>query len=136
MARRGGTGGAHYMREVSGRCYSHWPCAIDRFSIAPILPVMAITLRDLDVDFTQVPRAWYANSVVATGISNGVNMLFPHGERFFVRSVKHFMDRIDDPVLRAQIKGFFGQEGRHAREHDRFNEILRGQGYEIDQFLE
>ena len=97
---------------------------------------MAITPRDLDVDFSQVPRAWHANSVVATGISNGVNMLFPHGERFFVRSVKYFLDRIDDPELRAQIKGFFGQEGRHAREHDRFNEILRAQGYEIDQFLE
>ena len=97
---------------------------------------MSITPRDLDIDFSQVPRAWYGDSVVATGISNGVNMLFPHGERFFVRSVKHFLDQISDPVLRAQIKGFFGQEGRHAREHDRFNEILRQQGYEIDQFLE
>ena len=97
---------------------------------------MQITPRDLDADFTSVPRFWHAGSVVATGVSNGVNMLFPHGERFFVRSVKHFMDRIDDPELRAQIKGFFGQEGRHAREHDRFNEILRTQGYEIDQFLE
>lgn len=97
---------------------------------------MAITPRDLDVDFSSVPRAWYAGNVIATGISNGVNMLFPHGERFFVRSVKHYLDRVEDPTLRAQIKGFFGQEGRHAREHDRFNEILRQQGYEIDQFLE
>ena len=97
---------------------------------------MSITPRDLDVDFASVPRFWHAGSVLATGISNGVNMLFPHGERFFVRSVKHFLDRIDDPELRAQIKGFFGQEGRHAREHDRFNAILRAQGYEIDRFLE
>ena len=97
---------------------------------------MAITPRDLDVDFSQVPRAWQAGSVVATGISNGVNMLFPHGERFFVRSVNYFADQIDDPNLRAQIKGFFRQEGSHAREHDRFNDILRAQGYEIDQFLE
>lgn len=96
----------------------------------------AIVPRDLDVDFSKVPKRWLANSAVATAISNGVNMLFPHGERFFVRSVKHFLDRIDDPVLRAQIKGFFGQEGRHAHAHDEFNEILRQQGYEIDQFLE
>lgn len=97
---------------------------------------MTITPRDLDVDFSAVPRAWQAGSVVATGVSNGVNMLFPHGERFFVRSVKYFLDQIDDPELRAQIKGFFGQEGRHAREHDRFNAILRAQGYEIDRFLD
>ena len=96
----------------------------------------AIVPRDLDVDFSQVPRHWMAGSAVATAISNGVNMLFPHGERFFVRSVKHFLDRIDDPELRAQVKGFFGQEGRHAHAHDEFNDILRHQGYEIDQFLD
>jgi predicted metal-dependent hydrolase len=96
---------------------------------------MAITPRDLDLDFTDVPRHWHSGSAIATGLSNGLNMLFPHGERFFVRSVKHFLPQIEDPQLRAQIKGFFGQEGRHAREHDRFNAILRAQGYDIDRFL-
>ncbi len=96
----------------------------------------AIVPRDLDVDFSQVPRHWMAGSAVATAISNGVNMLFPHGERFFVRSVKYFLDRVEDPVLRAQVKGFFGQEGRHAHAHDEFNDIMRHQGYEIDQFLD
>ena len=97
---------------------------------------MTIVPRDLDVDFTAVPRHWLANNAAATAISNGVNLLFPHGERFFVRSVKYFFDQIDDPVLRGQIKGFFGQEGRHAHAHDDFNAVLRTQGYEIDQFLE
>jgi predicted metal-dependent hydrolase len=94
-----------------------------------------IVPRDLDVDLEQVPRYWHTNNVVATAISNGLNMLFPAGERFFVRSVKHFLDDIDDPVLRAQIKGFFGQEGRHARAHDLYNDVLRAQGYEVDRFL-
>lgn len=96
----------------------------------------AIVPRDLDVDFSEVPRHWCANNAAATGISNGVNLLFPLGERFFVRSVKHYLDQIDDPKLRADIKGFFGQEGRHAREHDRLNQILRDQGYHIDEFLD
>jgi uncharacterized protein len=99
-------------------------------------PVPPIVPRDLDVDFTQVPRHWMANNAAATAIVNGVNLLFPHGERFFVRSVNHFLDQIDDPALRAAIKGFFGQEGRHAHAHDRFNQILRAQGFEIDRFLE
>jgi predicted metal-dependent hydrolase len=76
-----------------------------------------------------------ANNPTATAISNGINLLFPHGERFFVRSVKHFLDRIDDPALRGAIKGFFGQEGRHAHAHDELNAILRAQGFEIDRFL-
>ena len=91
--------------------------------------------RDLDVDFSKVPRHWLYGNPTATAIANGVNMLFPWGERFFVRSVNHFMDRITDPTLRAQIKGFFQQEGRHAHAHDEFNAILRAQGYEVDTFL-
>lgn len=102
----------------------------------PAAPAPPIVVRDPDLDFEPVPRAWMAGSAAATAVSNGVNLLFPPGERFFVRSVKHFLDQIDDPALRAQIKAFFGQEGRHARAHDRFNVILRGQGYEIDRFLE
>lgn len=98
--------------------------------MSPIVP------RDLDVDFAQVPRHWMANSPIATAIANGVNLLFPHGERFFVRSVHHFLGQIDDPALRQAIKGFFGQEGRHARAHDQFNAILRTQGFEVDRFLD
>jgi predicted metal-dependent hydrolase len=96
---------------------------------------MSIVPRDLDVDFTRVPRHWMFGSPTATAIANGVNLLFPHGERFFVRSVKHVLDQIEDPALRAAIKGFFGQEGRHAHAHDRFNQILRAHGFEIDRFL-
>ena len=96
---------------------------------SPIIP------RALDVDFASVPRYWMANNATATAIANGVNLLFPHGERYFVRSVKHFLPKVSDPALRAAIKGFFGQEGRHAHAHDDFIEILRTQGYEVDQFL-
>lgn len=96
----------------------------------------SIVPRDLDVDFARVPRHWMAENPTATAIANGVNLLFPHGERFFVRSVKRFLGEIEDPALRAAIKGFFGQEGRHAHAHDDFNAILRAQGVEIDGFLE
>jgi uncharacterized protein len=96
----------------------------------------AIIPRDLDIDFTTVPRHWLFGNAAATATSNGINLLFPHGERFFVRSVKHYLDRIEDPQLRQQIKGFFGQEGRHAKAHDDFTEILRVQGFEVDRFLD
>ncbi len=82
-----------------------------------------------------IPRHWFGNNILATHLVNGVSMLFPAGERFFVRSVKHYLDQIDDPHLRAQVKGFFGQEGRHAKEHDRWNEVLSSQGFSVAQFL-
>jgi predicted metal-dependent hydrolase len=97
---------------------------------------MAIPIpRDPDVDLASVPRHWLAGNAAATAISNGLNMLFPDGERFFVRSVHRYLGQIQDPVLRAQVKGFFGQEGRHAHAHDQLNAVLRTHGFEIDRFL-
>ncbi len=87
---------------------------------------------DLDAP---VPRHWFGGNVVATHVANGVNLLFPAGERFFVRSVNHYLDRVRDPHLRAQIKGFFAQEGRHAHEHERVIRLLEEQGYEVGRFL-
>jgi predicted metal-dependent hydrolase len=92
------------------------------------------TVRDFDEDLSTVPRHWMAGNRAATAISNGLNMLFPHGERFFVRSVNKFADRVS-PGLQQQIKLFFGQEGRHARAHDEWNAVLREHGFEIDAFL-
>jgi uncharacterized protein len=94
------------------------------------------TPRKLDVDLTKVPRHWMAGNPVATAISNGINLLFPHGERFFVRSVHHYLDQIEDPELRAQVKAFFKQEGHHASAHDDFNSVLKAQGFAIDRFLD
>lgn len=92
--------------------------------------------RDPDLKFeTTIPRHWLAKSPIATQLANSLNLLFPLGERFFVRSVRHYMNQIDDPKLLADIRGFMGQEGRHASEHQRFFEVLRAQGYDIDTFL-
>jgi predicted metal-dependent hydrolase len=89
---------------------------------------------DLDLEGS-VPRHWFGNNVVGTHVANGVNLLFPAGERFFVRSVNRYLDQVDDQLLRAQVKGFFAQEGRHAHEHERAFRMLEAQGYEIEPFL-
>jgi predicted metal-dependent hydrolase len=81
-----------------------------------------------------VGKKWLANSRAASTVANGINLLFPAGERFFIRSVKHYMDRIS-PELAAQVRGFFGQEGRHAYAHERFFDTMRAQGYDIDSIL-
>ncbi|MDB4998481.1 MAG: hypothetical protein JWM74_5913 [Myxococcaceae bacterium] len=85
--------------------------------------------------FSGVPKRWFAGSAAATQVANGVNLLFPAGERFFVRSVRHYLDQLDDPKLVAEVRGFFGQEGRHAQAHERFFDTLREQGYDVDAIL-
>jgi uncharacterized protein len=93
------------------------------------------TPRTPRVAFEDVPKHWFAESAAASHVANAVNLLFPAGERFFVRSVRHYIDRLS-PELAAQVKGFFGQEGRHAQAHERFFETLRAQGYDVDSILQ
>ena len=91
--------------------------------------------RDPKVDLdAPVPRHWPANNTVATQLANGVNLLFPAGERFFVRSVHRHLDRVRSPQLARRIKGFSG-DGRHAREHERLSRALEAQGYDVARFL-
>ncbi len=93
------------------------------------------TPRSPRFDFRQVPRHWLAGDPVATHLANGVNLLFPEGERFFIRSVHHYLERLDDE-LKERVRGFFGQEGRHAGAHERFTAVLEQQGLELQPFLE
>jgi uncharacterized protein len=102
---------------------------------APHRPAQTIRPRSPRFDFEGVPRRWFARSVIGTHLANGLNLLFPAGERFFVRSVRRYLDRIDDPQLREDIKGFSGQEGLHAYAHERYFEALERQGFDIRGFL-
>jgi predicted metal-dependent hydrolase len=75
------------------------------------------------------PRYWYRNDPFVTHFFNAVSTTFPEGERFFIRSVRHYADRIDDPTLSESISAFVGQEGQHSKEHDRHVSLLIAQGY-------
>src|SRR5262245_56795324 len=98
----------------------------------------AITPRRRDFPFAEAGfgRHWLGNYALGTHIANALNLLFPMGERFFVRSVRHYMSEIEkDPALLERVRNFSAQEGHHAHAHVRFLEILREQGYDIDRFL-
>ncbi len=86
--------------------------------------------------FAEVPRYWFGDNAVSTHLVNAINLLFPDGERFFVRSVRKYEDRIEDPELRRQIRAFYAQEGRHANAHERYFESMRAQGYSFERILD
>jgi predicted metal-dependent hydrolase len=72
-----------------------------------------------------VPAHWSAASALQSHVLNTLSLMFPDGERFFVRSVKYFADRASDDKMRAEIKAFIGQEMQHGSAHDRFNAAIR-----------
>ena len=84
----------------------------------------------LEPTFDDVPRYFAANGdLISSHLTAALSAVFPDGEDFFVRSVRHYRDEIDDPVLREQVAGFIGQEITHGREHRAFNTHLDTVGY-------
>jgi predicted metal-dependent hydrolase len=78
----------------------------------------------------EVPRHFGPDGdLLSSHIAACLSAVFPDGEDFFVRSVRHFRGDITDPVLKRQVAGFIGQEAMHGREHRAFNRRLSELGY-------
>jgi predicted metal-dependent hydrolase len=93
-------------------------------------PPPGIHRRSPDFGLTpDLPRYWHSGDPYITHFFNGLSLMFPEGERFFMDAVQYFQDRITDRKLREDVRGFLGQEASHGREHGRYNEILAAQGY-------
>jgi len=76
-----------------------------------------------------LPRHFVGDDLVMSHLAAVFSSVFPEGEEFFVRSVRHYRSAIDDPELAARVNAFIGQESVHAREHRALNEQLALLGY-------
>ncbi|MBK7972857.1 MAG: metal-dependent hydrolase [Deltaproteobacteria bacterium] len=99
-------------------------------------PLPIVRRLDLVFDASSVPRDWYGHDTHLSTFFNGLSLLFPEGEKFFVQSVRHFANRLDDGELKRRVAAFIGQEALHSAEHRSFNEMLRDQGDELVVRLE
>ncbi len=72
--------------------------------------------------------------LILSHLAASLSAVFPDGEDFFVRSVRHYRDQITDPELKRQVNGFIGQEAMHGREHRAFNDRLDQLGYPTKRF--
>lgn len=82
-----------------------------------------------------VPRHFAVDGdLILSHLAASLSAVFPDGEEFFVRSVRHFRDQITDPELKRDVAGFIGQEAVHGREHRAFNDRLAELGYPTKRF--
>ncbi|WP_203140542.1 metal-dependent hydrolase [Marinobacter mangrovi] len=89
--------------------------------------------RHISFDVQQELRTlWHGNSLFRTAFFNALSLQFPDGEEQFIHSVRLYRDRIEDPKLKQEVRGFIGQEALHGREHRAYNEGLKARGYDID----
>lgn len=85
--------------------------------------------------FDDLPRWWNHGAPLPTHLASSLHLVFPAGERFFIRSVRHFLPQVQDPALRARVELFVGQEAAHQRAHLQAFDVLEAQGYEIRSHL-
>jgi hypothetical protein len=87
-----------------------------------------------EASLQELPRHFAADGdLVLSHLAASLSAVFPDGEDFFVRSVRHFRADITDPELKRQVAGFIGQEALHGREHRAFNARLAELGYPTTQ---
>ena len=101
-------------------------------------PARTVRTRRISLSYpeAELPRHYVSGDLVMSHVVTNLSAMFPEGEDFFVRSVRHYRDQITDPELRRQVAGFIGQEAMHGREHRSFNLRLGELGYptrEVDR---
>jgi len=84
-----------------------------------------IIKRRVKIDFESAQtNPWSARGAAFENKLNVLSFLFPAGERFFINSVRNYLPRVTDPVLREQAEQFIYQEAMHTKEHTRSNLVL------------
>ena len=92
--------------------------------------------RRVKFDWENTPLHWVPDDPYATHIMNVLHLLLPAGERWFVHVYKQVLPYIRDEELKAEVKGFMGQEGTHAVAHQNVLHHMKAQGLDPDPFVE
>jgi len=97
------------------------------------MKAVPIRPRKVSFDVSAVQRHWNGGDPVLTRFFDALSVHFPEGERFFIQSVRHFQDQVNESRLREDIRHFIRQEGQHGIIHDRFNDVMAGQGIDVER---
>jgi len=93
---------------------------------------VSIEVRKFDPQATQASTEYFFdNDPFKTHFMNALSILFPEGERFFIRSVLAYRDQISDPKLLREIKDFCAQEAQHTLVHEAMNALAARHGYPV-----
>lgn len=89
---------------------------------------VSLQARNLEQpDYPSVSKNWFAGNAVLTTSINVFSIYIPRGEKFFIKSVRYFEDKINDQELRELVKIFIKQEANHYKAHEVFNTGLEKQ---------
>ncbi len=96
-----------------------------------VIPIV----RKPEFNFENLETHYLNNNPVATHFVNSLHMIFPDGEKYFIRSVKAFSDKISDPELQERVRAFINQEAQHMNAHKKIWDKLKEQSPAAELFL-
>lgn len=86
----------------------------------------SIIRRRVNIDFAASHADdWHRGSKEFEHVLNALSFVFPPGEKFFIESVRNYLDKVRDPALMDEARRFIYQESMHIKEHVRSNRVLR-----------
>jgi len=90
--------------------------------------------RNIDFELGEdVTYDWHSDCPGISNMWNGLSLLFPEGETFFVKSAQNYLKIVEDPVFKKELKGFMTQEMIHTREHVVYNDMLKRHNIPTDR---
>ena len=96
----------------------------------------SIQVRRQSFDFAATPKYYFDNNPLLSYLLTALSLTFPHGERFFVHSVRNVRDQIKNDTLQKDVSAFIGQEAMHSHAHEDFNHFVEGLGLDIQPILD
>jgi len=90
--------------------------------------------RRVRFDWSGTPLHWVPGDPQTTHTINVLHLLLPAGEKWFCEVYRKALPRVTDEQLRADMKGFIGQEAIHSRAHAAVLEHLAAQGLDTSPY--
>ncbi len=97
------------------------------------------TVRRMDFAFPDnIPAHWWGGDRELTRNADALHLLFPEGERFFIRSVRDVFKTLPAPApqLKRRVRAFIGQEAMHGKEHEAAFALLDRDGIVWRDFID
>lgn len=91
-------------------------------------------VRNIKFNFDPSTRYWFDKDPLYSHFLNILSAITAQGELFLIRMLRTLRERINDPVLQADISAFIGQEAMHAKEHTAYHRYADQNGIDIETF--
>lgn len=101
------------------------------------LPVSTpIVVRRQQFSYSDLPLYYFKDNPLLSHFLTALSLTFPHGERFFVHSVRNVRGQVTDAQLQTDISSFIGQEAMHSHAHEDFNEFAKSKGLNVQPIID